>query len=78
MTDDQALTGTCGPHPFVWSNFTTVFDQIDVWRYTWNTFLYAGLSTVGVVCSCVPVAYAFVADRLARPQHRVPAACSRR
>ena len=28
-------------------------------RYPWNTFLYAGLSTVGVVCSCVPVAYAF-------------------
>ena len=28
-------------------------------RYTWNTFLYAGLSTVGVVVSCVPVAYAF-------------------
>ena len=28
-------------------------------RLTWNTFLYAGLSTVGVVISCVPVAYAF-------------------
>jgi multiple sugar transport system permease protein len=30
-----------------------------VFKYTWNTFLYAGLSTVGVVVSCIPVAYAF-------------------
>jgi multiple sugar transport system permease protein len=47
----------------VWSNFKTVFDQIDLARYTWNTFLYAGLSTVGVVVSCVPVAYAFARMR---------------
>jgi multiple sugar transport system permease protein len=59
MTDDQALSARLIPSPFVWSNFKTVFDEIDVWRYTWNTFLYAGLSTVGVVISCVPVAYAF-------------------
>jgi multiple sugar transport system permease protein len=59
MTDQQALSPRLIPSPFVWSNFSTVFDQIDIVRYTTNTFLYAGLSTVGVIVSCVPVAYAF-------------------
>ena len=59
MTDEQSLSTDLIPHPFVWSNFREVFSQIDLVRYTWNTFLYAGLSTVGVVLSCVPVAYAF-------------------
>ncbi|MGZ4481512.1 MAG: carbohydrate ABC transporter permease [Gaiellales bacterium] len=59
MTDRQALSSKLIPDPFVWSNFRTVFDSIDLPRYTWNTFLYAGLSTVGVVVSCIPVAYAF-------------------
>jgi multiple sugar transport system permease protein len=59
MTDKQALSPRLIPSPFVWSNFSTVFNQIDIVRYTTNTFLYAGLSTVGVIVSCVPVAYAF-------------------
>ena len=59
MTDQQALSPRLWPHPFVWSNFITVFRSIDLARYTWNTFVYAGLSTLGVVISCVPVAYAF-------------------
>ncbi|MEI6725478.1 MAG: carbohydrate ABC transporter permease [Actinomycetes bacterium] len=59
MTDQQALSTQLWPHPFVWSNFVTVFRSIDLARYTWNTFVYAGLSTLGVVISCVPVAYAF-------------------
>jgi multiple sugar transport system permease protein len=59
MTDQQALTARLVPSPIRLSNFTSVFHQIDLVRYTWNTFLYAGLSTVGVVISCVPVAYAF-------------------
>ena len=59
MTDQQALSTKLIPDPFVWSNFRQVFEQIPLLRYTWNTFLYAGLSTVGVVVSCVPVAYAF-------------------
>ena len=77
MTDEQTLSDELIPDPFVWSNFKTVFDQIDLARYTWNTFLYAGLSTVGVVVSCVPVAYAF-SRSVARAQHRLPAACCRR
>jgi len=49
QSDDQVLTGRLWPHPFEWSNFSTVFRDINVPRYLWNTFLYAGLSTVGVV-----------------------------
>ena len=59
MTDRQALSTQLWPHPFVWSNFVQVFRSIDLARYTWNTFVYAGLSTLGVVISCIPVAYAF-------------------
>jgi multiple sugar transport system permease protein len=59
MTDQQALSASLIPHPFVWSNFINVFNSIDLPRYTWNSFLYAGLSTVGVVLSSVPVAYGF-------------------
>ena len=59
MTDQQALTARLVPHPVQLSNFSDVFSNINFARYTWNTFLYAGLSTVGVVVSCIPVAYAF-------------------
>jgi multiple sugar transport system permease protein len=59
MTDQQAMTTHLIPRPWMWSNFKSVFKQIDLVRYTWNTFLYASLCTVGVVVSCVTVAYAF-------------------
>jgi multiple sugar transport system permease protein len=59
MTDQQALSQRLVPSPVQWSNFRTVFNEIDLVRYTWNTVLYAGLSTVGVILSCIPVAYAF-------------------
>jgi multiple sugar transport system permease protein len=59
MTDQQAMTTHLIPRPWMWSNFKAVFKQIDLLRYTWNTFLYASLCTVGVVVSCVTVAYAF-------------------
>jgi multiple sugar transport system permease protein len=59
MTDAQALSPKIWPDPFQPSNFKQVFTEIPLARYTWNTFLYATLSTVGVVVSCVPVAYAF-------------------
>jgi multiple sugar transport system permease protein len=59
MNDRQALSASLIPHPFVWSNFKNVFSSIDLPRYTWNSFVYAGLATVGVVLSSVPVAYGF-------------------
>jgi multiple sugar transport system permease protein len=58
MTSDQALSTRLWPSPFKWSNFTEVFHHAPLWRYTANTMLYAGLSTIGVVVSSVPVAYA--------------------
>ena len=58
MTDQQSLTRNIWPSPFVWGNFVDVFRRIDLWRYTLNTTLVAVLSTLGVVLSCVPVAYA--------------------
>jgi multiple sugar transport system permease protein len=43
--------------PLAW-NFDDVFHRAPLLRYAGNTFLYAGLSTIGVVISSVPVAYA--------------------
>ena len=39
MTEEQAMTAQLIPDPVQWSNFVTVFQQIDLWRYTWNTCL---------------------------------------
>jgi multiple sugar transport system permease protein len=58
MTDGQALSPRLWPSPFRWSNFYDVFANTDLLRYAGNTLLYAGLSTVGVLLSSVPVAYA--------------------
>ena len=58
MTDRQALTPAVWPHPFRWRNFIEVLRAIPLLRYTWNTTQIAVLSTVGLVLSCVPVAYA--------------------
>jgi multiple sugar transport system permease protein len=57
MTNQQALSPDLIPNPLAW-NFDDVFDRAPLWRYAGNTFLYAGLSTLGVVLSSVPVAYA--------------------
>jgi multiple sugar transport system permease protein len=58
MTTDQALGAQLWPSPFAWSNFADVFRTIPVVRYTLNTLTIALLATVGVIVSCVPVAYA--------------------
>jgi multiple sugar transport system permease protein len=58
MTNQQALSQSLWPDPFRWSNFREVFTAFPFVRYTLNSFTYAGLATVGVVLSCVPVAYA--------------------
>src|SRR4029079_3521364 len=57
MTNQQALSPDLFPNPVAW-NFDDVFERAPLLRYAGNTFLYAGLSTVGVVLSSVPVAYA--------------------
>src|SRR5436305_4905471 len=57
MTDSQALSPRLWPHPFQWSNYTEVFRRTDVPRYMFNTLLCAGLATIGLLLSSVPVAY---------------------
>jgi multiple sugar transport system permease protein len=58
MTNRQALSSDLWPHPFRWSNFVDVWRQAPMLRYTWNTLQIAVLSSIGIVVSCVPVAYA--------------------
>jgi multiple sugar transport system permease protein len=58
MTDQQSLSSVIWPRPFVWSNYVTIFKEVPLLAYTWNTTQIAVLSTIGTVLSCVPVAYA--------------------
>jgi multiple sugar transport system permease protein len=58
MTNDQALSSRLWPEPFQLSNFSSVFDRAPLVDYAVNTFLYAGLATIGMLISSVPVAYA--------------------
>jgi multiple sugar transport system permease protein len=58
MTSEQTLSPQIWPHPFHWRNLLDVFQRAPLWRYTLNTMLYAGLSTIGVLVSSIPVAYA--------------------
>ena len=58
MTNQQALSPRLWPEPFQWGNYVDVFRTAPLWRYTVNTMLYAGLATVGVLVSSIPVAYA--------------------
>jgi multiple sugar transport system permease protein len=63
MTQRQAVTFSLIPHPFAWQNFKTVFESSNFLLYTGNTVVYAVLSTVGTVASCIPVAYALARMR---------------
>ncbi len=58
MTTNQAAGPRLWPSPFHPANFADVFRNTGLVRATLNTVIYAGLSTIGVVISSVPVAYA--------------------
>src|SRR5207244_6834897 len=58
MTTQQALSTHLWPSPFRWHNFVDAFGQAPLLRWTLNTMLYAGLATLGVLLSSIPVAYA--------------------
>lgn len=58
MTSSQALSSELWPKTFEWSNFAEVFHKSPLLKWTLNTMIYAGLATLGVVVSSVPVAYA--------------------
>ncbi|HEY7632058.1 MAG TPA: carbohydrate ABC transporter permease [Thermoleophilaceae bacterium] len=58
MSNDQALSSKLWPQPFEWHNFVDVWSKAPLLRYYANTILYAGLATLGLLISSVPVAYA--------------------
>ncbi|WP_037076810.1 carbohydrate ABC transporter permease [Pseudonocardia spinosispora] len=58
MPDDEALGNNLLPHHIDWSNFGRVIGLFAFWRYLANSLLYSGLSTIGVLISSLPVAYA--------------------
>ena len=58
MTDEQALSPKLWPDPFHWRNFVDVFDRRRSGATRLNTFIYAGLATLGLLVSSIPVAYA--------------------
>jgi multiple sugar transport system permease protein len=58
MTNQQAVTPHFFPNPFQWANYGDVFDRLPMLTYTWNTVQIAVGATVGVLVSCIPVAYA--------------------
>jgi multiple sugar transport system permease protein len=58
MTDQQAVTPSFWPRPFQWENFSEVFTRVPMLTYAWNTAQVAVGSTIGILVSCIPVAYA--------------------
>jgi multiple sugar transport system permease protein len=58
MSDTQVLSPKIWPKPFEWHNFSKVFTSVPLGSYYLNSILYAGLATLGVLVSSVPVAYA--------------------
>ncbi len=58
MTDNQALSSHVWPNPFHFHNYIDVWRRAPLARWTLNTLMYSGLSTLGVLVSSIPVAYA--------------------
>jgi multiple sugar transport system permease protein len=63
MTNRQALSAELWPQPFRFENFLDVFRDAPLWRWALNSFMYAGLATLGLLISSIPVAYAFACLR---------------
>ncbi|MYR27081.1 MULTISPECIES: carbohydrate ABC transporter permease [unclassified Streptomyces] len=57
MGGHQTLTGALWPHPFQWSNYLTAFRTAPLGRWFANSLLYAGVSTILMLVSSVPMAY---------------------
>lgn len=58
MPDGEALGNNLFPRHLDWDNFGRVIGLFAFWRYLLNSLLYSGLSTIGVLISSLPVAYA--------------------
>ena len=78
MTRDQALTRAIWPHPFRFQNFDDVLSNEPLLRWTWNTFLIAFLSSVGVVVELCAARLRALAHALPRPQRSCSCSCSPR
>jgi multiple sugar transport system permease protein len=63
MTDQQANTPDLWPREWHWSNFAKVLHTAPMVRWFANTLLYAGTTTILVLVSSVPVAYALARFR---------------
>ncbi|GAA4867595.1 carbohydrate ABC transporter permease [Kitasatospora terrestris] len=63
MSDQQALTSELWPHEWRWGNYAQVWRTPGFLTWWRNTLLYAGLGTLLVVVSSVPVAYALAKFR---------------
>ncbi|MFJ4337502.1 carbohydrate ABC transporter permease [Streptomyces sp. NPDC088915] len=63
MGDQQALTRDLTPNSWHWDNYVRVFETEGFLTWWRNSLLYAGLGTVLVVVSSVPVAYALAKFR---------------
>ncbi|MFI5055968.1 MAG: carbohydrate ABC transporter permease [Actinomycetota bacterium] len=63
MTNDQVLSANFWPRPFQWNNYPTVWHTIPLGLYAWNTVQIAVMSTIGIVVSSIPVAYALARMR---------------
>jgi len=63
MSDSQVLSADFWPRPFQWGNYPDVWHTIPLGLYYWNTTQIAVMSTIGIVLSSIPVAYALARMR---------------
>lgn len=64
MGEGQTLTGALWPRPWELSNYKDAFESAPLARWFGNSFLYAGLSTVFMLISSVPMAYVLAKIRI--------------
>jgi len=57
MGSGQTLTGALWPHPWDVSNYAKAFSTAPLGRWFGNSFMYAGLATLFMLVSSVPMAY---------------------
>jgi multiple sugar transport system permease protein len=57
MTQKQSGTGSLWPHPWVWSNFGTVFKTMPFLNNVLNSVIYAVATSAGVMISSTLTAY---------------------
>ena len=67
MTNRRALSADIWPQPFRFENYLDVFRDAPLWRWALNSFIYASLATIGLLCLEHPVAYAFACLRWRGP-----------